>query len=69
MGEEGRVEEGREDKKSWEEVSSKKKKEKKRGNYGIRLILRFSSHEDVVSKVFRMWDYKQIKGSLMCPSF
>lgn len=69
MGEEGRAEEGREDKKSWEEVSRKKKKEKKKGNYGICLILWFSSREDVVSKVFRMWDYKQIKGSLMCPRF
>lgn len=34
MGEEGRAEEGREDKKSWEEVSRKKKRKRKRETMG-----------------------------------
>ena len=58
---------GEKDKKGRDEVGKRGKKKKE--NYGFRLILWFSRHENVVPKVSRMWDYKQIQGSLMYSRF
>lgn len=50
-------------------MGCEKEGKEKKENYGFSLILWFSRHENVVPKVSRMWDYKQIQGSLMYSRF